>query len=127
MSTPDTTNHQDTMSPVPISISRDAEDRIVIQWSDDATTRRSAMQLREACPCATCREKRRGAAEKKEETKQRPIGLPILSKAEAQPLRVDAMSPVGSYAYQIKFSDGHSSGIYPFALLRDDSSSLSTS
>jgi DUF971 family protein len=119
MNTPQLTNHQGPMSPVPISISRDAEDRIVIQWSDDATTLRTASQLREACPCATCREKKRGEADKKEAATQRPMGLPILSKAEAQPLRVDAMSPVGSYAYQITFSDGHSSGIYPFALLRD--------
>ncbi len=31
--------------------------------------------------------------------------------------RIDA--PVGSYAYSISFSDGHSSGIFPFALLHD--------
>ena len=45
--------------------------------------------------------------------------LPVLSAAEAQPLRIDAMSPVGQYAYSIDFSDGHSSGIFTFAMLHD--------
>lgn len=110
----------DPISPVPVSISRDSDDRIVIQWSDDTTTRRTAMQLRKACPCATCRERKRGESEKEEQAKQ-SISLPVLSKAEAQPLRVESMRPVGSYAYSITFSDGHSSGIFPFALLRQES------
>jgi len=29
------------------------------------------------------------------------------SAAEAQPLRITAMKPVGNYAYSIDFSDGH--------------------
>jgi DUF971 family protein len=108
--------------PNPVSIQRDADESIVIQWSDETITRRTAAQLRKACPCATCREKKRGESSKQSEGKL-AISLPILSKAEAQPLRVESMSPVGSYAYQISFSDGHSSGIYPFALLRDDPNS----
>jgi DUF971 family protein len=35
-------------------------------------------------------------------------------------MRVESMRPVGSYAYQIGFSDGHSSGIFPFSLLREE-------
>jgi DUF971 family protein len=120
MNEPNTSVEGDPVSPVPVSISRDQEDRIVILWSDGATTRRTALQLRNACPCATCREKKRAESEKKEDAKQ-AMSLPILSKSEAQPLSVEHMSPVGSYAYQITFSDGHSSGIYPFAMLRDES------
>lgn len=118
MTEPKTTSADEQASPIPVSIHRDQDGSIVIQWSDETTTRRTASQLRNACPCATCREKKRGESAKQGDA-TRPIGLPILSKAEAQPLRVDHMSPVGSYAYQISFSDGHSSGIYPFALLRD--------
>ncbi len=29
------------------------------------------------------------------------------------------MAPVGYYAYQIKWNDGHDTGIYPLALLRE--------
>lgn len=123
--------------PVPVSIERDA-DAILIRWSDEAVTRRTASQLRDACPCATCREKKRGQTDQAtddenqseassssvdQESPIRPasksISLPILSKAEARPLRVEKMNPVGSYAYQITFSDGHSSGIFPFHTLRD--------
>jgi DUF971 family protein len=28
------------------------------------------------------------------------------------------MSPVGNYAYSIRFSDGHSAGIFPYELLK---------
>ena len=35
------------------------------------------------------------------------------------PLKLLDMSPVGNYAYTIKFSDGHDTGIYTFALLRE--------
>jgi DUF971 family protein len=31
---------------------------------------------------------------------------------------IEAMSPVGNYAYKIAFSDQHSTGIYPLELLR---------
>jgi DUF971 family protein len=43
--------------------------------------------------------------------------LPVLSAAEARPLTVEHMRPVGNYAYNISFSDGHDSGIYGFDVL----------
>jgi DUF971 family protein len=43
--------------------------------------------------------------------------LPVLSAQEAQPLRITGMKPVGNYAYNIEFNDGHNSGIYTFELL----------
>ena len=46
--------------------------------------------------------------------------LPVLTAAEAAlALSVQSMEPVGGYAYRVRFSDGHGSGLYPFALLRD--------
>ncbi len=104
--------------PAPVSISRDEKDSIVIAWSDQSTTTYTATELRKRWPCANCREKKRGEAPEEGET-PKPIGLPILSAAEARPLRVEGMKPVGTYAYQISFSDGHSSGSYPFRMLHD--------
>lgn len=106
-------------SPVPVSIERDGKDGIAITWSDGRVSRRTARQLRQACPCATCREKKRGEQEKAEQA-EKTLALPVLSAAEAKPLTIEAMRPVGTYAYSIAFSDGHSSGIYPFAMLRDE-------
>jgi DUF971 family protein len=45
--------------------------------------------------------------------------LPIISAAEAQPLRITGMKPVGNYAYSIDFSDGHNTGIYTLESLRE--------
>lgn len=83
--------------------------QVQIDWSDGQQRRYSFRELRNGCPCATCREKR----------KQPPPMLPILSDAEMQPLRVQGMKPVGNYAYSIDFSDGHDTGIYSFDLLRE--------
>lgn len=44
--------------------------------------------------------------------------LPVLSLAETLPIEIDSMTPAGNYGYKIAFSDGHSSGIYSFELLR---------
>ncbi|QDT02811.1 hypothetical protein K227x_11890 [Rubripirellula lacrimiformis] len=103
---------------VPESIQRDGDTGITITWNDGSATAWTNSQLRKACPCATCREKKRGLAEKAKDTSG-PIGLPVLSAAEAKPLRIDSMRPVGSYAYNIAFSDGHDSGIFPFVLLHE--------
>lgn len=86
---------------------------LVIGWSDGTATKHRPVDLRNACPCATCREKKRGDEEPK------PKGLlPVLSLAETQPLAVKKMRPVGNYAYNIQFSDGHDSGIFTFDLIR---------
>ena len=54
-----------------------------------------------------------------ESAQARPLSLPVLSMAEAQPLRIEGMRPVGNYAYNIAFSDGHDSGIFTFEYLRE--------
>jgi len=102
----------------PVAIEREGEANIVIRWDDGHEDHWTTRELRDACPCATCKEKH--GKSKPSDKPAAPAGLPILSAAQARPLRIEAMKPVGSYAYQIQFSDGHSSGIYPFALLRKD-------
>jgi DUF971 family protein len=78
---------------------------LVIRWSDDTVREYGFRELREACPCASCREKRKEPP--------RPASLlPVLSADEARPLKVLGMNPVGNYAYSIAFSDGHDTGIY---------------
>jgi len=87
------------------------DNALLIKWSGGQQRRYSFRELRDACPCATCREKRTGE-------QQPPTLLPVLSTAEAEPLRIEGMQPVGSYAYTIAFSDGHDTGIFPFDLLQ---------
>lgn len=99
------------MSPVPTSLSLTPENRLLIEWSDGARRVYGFRALRDACPCATCREKQSAPKD--------PLALPVLSAAQLAPLKVVGMTPVGNYAYSIEFSDGHNSGIYPLTLLRE--------
>jgi DUF971 family protein len=83
-----------------------------ITWSDLQARNYSIRELRDACPCATCREKRNAPPAS-------PTLLPIITEAETRPLRITAMKPVGNYAYSIDFSDGHNTGIYTIESLRE--------
>ena len=86
--------------------------RLRIEWSDGEVREYAVRDLRDACPCATCREKRSASSPPLTE-------LPILSMAEARPLSISGMKPVGNYAYSIEFSDGHNTGIYTLESLRE--------
>lgn len=107
---------EDDMS-VPTKIDRMDDGDIVIRWDDETQTRWKAFELRQACPCATCREKKREVAS----VPSKPKLLPVISAAEARPVRIESMRPVGNYAYNINFSDGHGSGIFSFAMLKRES------
>ena len=100
------------METLPVSIRR-LGGAVVINWSDGAELHYRAAALRKACPCATCRERRTG-----EQSAKSPQTLPVLSASEARPLEISHMRPVGNYAYNITFSDGHDSGIFTFEFLR---------
>ena len=99
------------MSARPTELQIVEDNALLVKWNDGQQRRYSFRKLRDACPCATCREKRTGE-------QQAPTLLPVLSAAEAEPLRIEGMKPVGSYAYTIAFSDGHNTGIFSFDLLQ---------
>lgn len=101
----------------PTGLAREDNGSIRITWDDGSESVLTPSHLRRICPCATCREKKRDG----ESSPAKSMTLPVISAAEARPLRVEAMRPVGNYAYNIVFSDGHDSGIFPFKLLRDSS------
>ncbi len=75
-----------------------------IEWSDGVAMRYNAGELRRRCPCATCRT-------------ETP---PVADEAKTPPdVTIERMTPVGNYAYGIRFSDGHDTGIFSFDLLRE--------
>jgi DUF971 family protein len=82
---------------------------VLIHWSDGAVHRIPWQTLRDRCPCATCRHQRAEPA---------PV-FNIIKPEEAGPIRATAMTPIGNYAYQIDFSDGHKTGIFSLELLRE--------
>jgi DUF971 family protein len=98
------------MNAYPVALKLADDNRLLIDWSDGQERSYTIRELRDACPCATCREKRSQPKD--------PLALPTLKQVQTQPLTIAAMEPVGNYAYAIRFSDGHDTGIFAFDLLR---------
>lgn len=105
--------------PKPTDLKRISSAEIEITWTDGAVLRYRAQPLRDACPCATCRERRGEGGMEAKSAAPAAIALPVLSAAEARPLAIDNLRPVGNYAYNIAFSDGHKSGLFTLERLRD--------
>lgn len=101
------------MSLYPVQLEKTENRSIVIVWSDEVRHEIPFVTLRKGCCCAHCGEERLNP-QPPPPTNQ----LTILSAAEARPLDIEVMHPVGNYAYNIHFSDGHRAGIYTFDLLR---------
>ena len=93
----------------PVELSLPETGTLQIAWSDGSVRRYGFQELRDQCPCASCRENRRNPPE--------PSPLTILSERETTPLKIESMDTVGNYAYSIGFSDGHDTGIYQITLL----------
>jgi len=79
---------------------------LAIAWADGTESRYDVRALRLACGCAHCVDEWTG------EGRLDPSSVP----EDVRPVRID---PVGRYAIQIEWSDGHASGIYPFRRLRE--------
>ncbi|EAQ81837.1 gamma-butyrobetaine hydroxylase-like domain-containing protein [Blastopirellula marina] len=99
------------MSAIPEQLKLLDDGRLWIEWSDGVQLVYPVRDLRDASPDALTREKARVAAEKPS------TELTILAPEELAPLRITGMQPIGRYAYQIAFSDGHDSGIYTYEYL----------
>jgi ATP-binding protein involved in chromosome partitioning len=92
-------------TPVEVGPTEDAS-RLRIRWADGHATELTPRDLRLACPCAGCVDEMTG----------RPILRPESVPEDVHPL---AIRYVGRYALQFDWSDGHTTGIYPFTLLRE--------
>jgi DUF971 family protein len=107
------------MSLIPVGLEKTGDRKLLIRWQDGTQQTVTFRELRQGCRCAHCLERERegesttGGGQAKLSNQ-----LPVLSAAEARPLDIVKMEPAGNYGYKIRFSDGHSSGIYSFELLR---------
>lgn len=86
-----------------------------IDWKDGHQSAWSFAWLRNACPCATCAEEREREDRKPGEPK--PKSGQLLPMYTPPPKPSSAI-PVGRYALQFNWADGHSSGIYSWEYLR---------
>ncbi len=74
---------------------------VILSWTDGRQVRVSNRDLRLSCSCALCLEDAR-SKKTLQERKIRPDIAPRL------------ITPLGNYAVNITWNDGHSSGIYPY-------------
>lgn len=93
-------------APTPIEIAQRGPRTLAIRWSDGAESLLDVRELRLACGCAVCVDEWSG------EERLDPGSVP----EDVRPLTIQS---VGRYAIQIRWSDGHDSGIYPFRRLRE--------
>jgi DUF971 family protein len=84
---------------------------LALAWGDGHETFLPFDQLRRDCPCAVCRGHHGIAAAP-------PDPLRIVTAPATGEVRIQRLVPVGAYAVQIVWSDGHDTGIYAFESLR---------
>lgn len=97
---------RDDPAHLPARIAQKDARHLEIAWADGHTSTLEVRALRLACGCARCVDEWSG------EERIDPNEVPL----DVHPERIE---PVGRYALQIHWSDGHASGIYPFARLRE--------
>ncbi len=92
----------------PTSMKQTSKETLEVRWDDGHLSSFPIAALREACPCASCK------------------GETILFETYAPPKQVvapgrfdlKAIRPVGSYAAQFVWGDGHETGLYSWEYLR---------
>lgn len=87
---------------------------LTVEWADGTSSFFPIVYLRRMSPSADARQLR---------TEQARNPLTVLPASAARsvgaPLVADSAEMVGNYAIRIRFSDGHDTGIYSWAYLRE--------
>jgi len=89
-----------------------SETELSLDWQDGHASVYSLMYLRKSCPCAVCKEEDVHTLGLKRGIRLKP--KPVLT----QELTIISVIPIGRYAIQIAWSDGHRAGIYSYDFLR---------
>lgn len=98
------------MSPTKVTANRTTRE-LIISWADGHTSHLPFDGLRAACPCVVCKGGHANMG--------RPADPCQVRDAPKSDLTLDRVDPIGSYALQLAWSDGHSTGIYTWSYLRE--------
>ena len=91
--------------PVPVEIGRAHQHDVKVRWQDGHESVYPARALRLACPCAGCIDEMTGQVR-------------LVTTSIPEDVHPVAVNVVGRYAINIKWSDGHNTGLYAFDKLR---------
>ena len=94
--------------PVHLDLKRD--EALTVWWSDGVVSVYPVAYLRRMSPSADAQQTR-------EALSSNP--LTVLPAGSDGPLRAERIEPVGRYAVRLVFSDGHQTGLYTWAYLRE--------
>ncbi len=97
-----------TKTPAPVTIDVQRDHGLALTWADGTTSRFGLEELRRHCPCAECRTRRE---------RHQPV-WPV--PTSPLPLTIVAAELIGAWGIGFTWNDGHSTGIYNWALLRPD-------
>ena len=99
------------LSPTDIDLKKDRG--LTIQWADGQSSYYSIAYLRKMSPSADMKQLRA-------EMQKNPLAvLPASSIGGSGEIAATSAELVGNYAIRIRFSDGHDTGIYSWAYLRE--------
>ena len=85
-------------------------DELALSWKDGSESYLKLRDLRRLCPCASCAGERDLFGR---------LAKPPQKPYTAASFEVAATTPIGGYAVQIYWKDGHSDGLYPWAKLKE--------
>lgn len=99
-------------APVKLDLKKDRG--LTVEWADGSTSYYSIAYLRRMSPSADARQLR-------QEQTRNPLTVlpPSAARSAGAPLVAEGAEMVGNYAIRIRFSDGHDTGIYSWAYLRE--------
>lgn len=90
----------------PRSVKKINRSELAIVWDDGHHGRHTTLTLRKYCPCAGC---------KSESESNENAMFPIIKPGQFE---LQGIEPVGNYAIQLTWGDGHKTGIYTYDHLR---------
>ncbi len=85
-------------------------DELAIAWNDGTESYFKLSDLRRLCPCASCAGERDLFGRL-----MKPPARPLTTES----FRLVATSPVGGYAVQLHWGDGHNDGLYAYTRLKE--------
>lgn len=103
------------MKPISIKVNKGM---LEITWSNNTSSVLKLTYLRDECPCAGC---------KGETILFRTFKAAPKSPPTEDTYKIKSITPVGDYAIQIAWKDGHDTGIYSWDYLKELQKGSSTS